>query len=435
MGFVLYTRCNQQCARQRLIMAQKTCFVIIGFGPKVDYETGRTLDLDKTFENLIKPVFDGLNIKCFRANGIRHTGVIDELMYEWIFKADIVVADISTLNPNALYELGVRHALRPNSTIVISEDKLKYPFDVNHIVIEKYEHLGKDIGVSEAKRFKRELKAKVETILKSKKRDSPIYIYLPELNPPGFQKKKLKKLKKGKSIEPTASELLKDAEKEKNESNFKIAIELYKVCLRFEPNNSFLVQRLALVTYKSESPNPKDALLKAESILKKLNPFETTDPETLGLSGAINKRLYELTNDKLYLDRSLWFYEKGFYILQDYYNGINYAYLLTVKSVVERKKYSAISFYVQANRVREQIVSICQSLIKQNTFKDRGDKEWIYQSLAQAYLGLNNKKELRKIIPKITKLSKGKFDMATFNEQNTKLIDFVTTFKLRHPNV
>src|SRR4051812_2089531 len=113
-----------------LNMGKKTCFVIIGFGPKKDHDTGRVLDLDKTFENLIKPVFKDLKIDCFRAKDIRHTGIIDVPMYEWIYKADIVVADISTLNANALYELGVRHALRPYTTIVISEKDMKYPFDV-----------------------------------------------------------------------------------------------------------------------------------------------------------------------------------------------------------------------------------------------------------------------------------------------------------------
>ena len=29
-------------------------------------------------------------------------------------------------NPNAIYELGVRHALRPYSTIIIKEDEGKY---------------------------------------------------------------------------------------------------------------------------------------------------------------------------------------------------------------------------------------------------------------------------------------------------------------------
>ena len=53
-------------------------------------------------------------------------------MYNQLITADVVIADLSTNNPNAFYELGVRHALRPKTTIVIAENELKPPFDVNH---------------------------------------------------------------------------------------------------------------------------------------------------------------------------------------------------------------------------------------------------------------------------------------------------------------
>ena len=229
---------------------KKTCFVIIGFGPKTDFETGNVFDLDKTFENLIKPAFDELDINCFRAKEIRHSGNIDVPMYEWILKADLVVADISTLNPNALYELGVRHALRPNSTIVISEDQTKYPFDLNHTLISKYEHLGKDIGVSEAKRFKTELKALVKEVLSTKKTDSPVYTHLSKLIPPKFKDDTKDIIIDKKNIQPSLSELISDAENAKDNNEFWVAGQLYKVCLKFEPQNSFLRQRLALCETK-----------------------------------------------------------------------------------------------------------------------------------------------------------------------------------------
>lgn len=405
--------------------SDKTCFVIMGYGPKKDYETERVLDLDKTFENLIKPVFDSLKIKCFRAKDIRHTGVIDVPMYEWIYKADIVVADLSTLNSNALYELGVRHALKPYTTIVIAEDQCKYPFDVNHTVIEKYEHLGKDIGVSEAKRFKKELKKKVRAILSNQTNDSPVYTYLPKLQPPHLIDDREVVLKSPKENEPTLSELVEDAEKAKNNNEFKIAAEIYKQCLRFEPNNSFLKQRLALVTYKSKSPNPKQALLNAEKILKDLNPDETTDIETLGLSGAINKRLYELTKERKYLDKAIKYYEKGFYINDDYYNGINLAFLYNVLSSITNEKSLSESYYIQANLIRNKVVEICNNIIKSKNFNKREDKHWLYQSMAQAYLGLGKDNELKILIPKIEKYSNGKFDMDTFIEQNKKLIELI----------
>src|SRR5512145_3464740 len=112
-----------------------TCFVVMGFGKKTDFESGRTFDLDKSYRNLIKPAVEAAGYQCVRADEIVHSGLIDVPMYEQLLAADIVVADLSTANKNAFYELGVRHALRPYTTIVIAEDGLKPPFDVNHVVV------------------------------------------------------------------------------------------------------------------------------------------------------------------------------------------------------------------------------------------------------------------------------------------------------------
>src|SRR5437588_8787639 len=101
-------------------VGKQTCFVIMGFGEKTDLETGRKLDLDMTYHNVIKPAIEGLGLHCERADEVVHTGVIDVPMYQRLLQADLVVADLSTTNPNALYELGVRHALRPFTTIVIA---------------------------------------------------------------------------------------------------------------------------------------------------------------------------------------------------------------------------------------------------------------------------------------------------------------------------
>src|SRR5678815_4927933 len=124
---------------------QKRCFVVMGFGIKTDLATGRKLDLNKSYRLLIKPVIEEKGLICIRADEIHHSGVIDVPMYRELMMADVVVADLSTANPNAFYELGVRHALRPRTTIVISEDKMPYPFDVNHINITPYTHLGNAI--------------------------------------------------------------------------------------------------------------------------------------------------------------------------------------------------------------------------------------------------------------------------------------------------
>src|SRR5947207_5152375 len=165
-----------------------TCFVVMGFGKKTDFETGRVLDLDQSYLSLIKPAVEAARLKCIRADEIVHSGLIDVPMYEQLLKADVVVADISTSNRNAVYELGVRHALRPYTTVIIAEEQMmKSPFfDLNHIVIRQYRHLGEDIGVSEAKRFTSELTDAIQKIMASDpelRRDSPVYKFIERLTP------------------------------------------------------------------------------------------------------------------------------------------------------------------------------------------------------------------------------------------------------------
>src|SRR6478735_3985654 len=145
--------------------AKKKCFVVMGFGVKTDYATGRKLDLDKSYKYLIKPTVQSRGVECIRADEIRHSGAIDLPMYRELLTADLVIADLSTANPNALYELGIRHALKPRTTIVISEDKMPYPFDLNHIKITAYTHLGDAIDFEEVERFRKVLGETIDSVL------------------------------------------------------------------------------------------------------------------------------------------------------------------------------------------------------------------------------------------------------------------------------
>jgi hypothetical protein len=41
-----------------------TCFVVMGFGKKTDFETGNSFDLDKSYKNMIKPAVIAAGLKC-----------------------------------------------------------------------------------------------------------------------------------------------------------------------------------------------------------------------------------------------------------------------------------------------------------------------------------------------------------------------------------
>ncbi len=408
---------------------KKTCFVIMGYGIKYDYASGRSLDLDKTFENIILPVCKALQLNCFRLKDIAINGVIDKSMYDWLYNADVVVADISTLNANALYELGVRHALRSYSTIVISEKELKRPFDVDHTVIDPYEHLGSDIGVSEAKRFRKELKKKIGGIIRNPNTDSPVYTYLPFLIPPKL--KVVTKKKKEAMLEgyPSISELIKNAEDAKDKKDFDLAIKILSAARKYDENNQFIIQRLALATYKFEKPNKLSSYKKAISILKKLNPETTSDPETLGLCGAIFKRMYDETKKQEDIEKALYYYEKGFYIKRDYYNGLNAAFLYNQLASFARRKEKAVYYALHANTIRDKVINICDGLIRKKNFSYRSDAVWIVQTIYQALLGNGLKTKAKKYLPLIMKYSAGDFDKDTLKEHVNKLLVFKKAVK------
>jgi hypothetical protein len=124
-----------------------SCFVVMGFREKTDPISGKTFDLDMSHQWLIKPAVEAAGATCKRADEIIHAKIVDIPMYQQLLQADLVVADLSTLNPNAFFELGVRYALRPRATVVIAERDCKNPFDTNHIATRRYWHMGEGIHI------------------------------------------------------------------------------------------------------------------------------------------------------------------------------------------------------------------------------------------------------------------------------------------------
>lgn len=414
--------------------AEKTCFVVMGFGKKTDFESGRTLDLNMSYQNMIKPAVEAAGLRCIRADEIVHSGQIDVPMYEQLLKADVVVADLSTSNKNAFYELGVRHALRPYTTVVICEDGMKsLPFDVNHVAIRQYHHLGEDIGSSEARRFSKLLTESIKEIINKDPRDkdSPVYTFLNGLKAPEIaaaieeavknetetgQEKREEKKETAVDTSKTHSVMMKEVDEAQKEGDWITAKAfLSKVRKNLKSGNNekedpYILQRLALITYKSKFPNEKDALIEAHHLLNLLDPGTSNDTETLGLWGAVHKRLYEITKEPKHLDEAIRAYERGFFIRNDYYNGINFAFLLNVRARQETNRAEAIADFVQARRVRKEVLDICAQWLTSNPIPDgKGDSEkglseylkswyWVKATMGEAYAGMgedaNAEKEL-----------------------------------------
>ena len=412
-------------------MEDKNCFVIIGYGKKTSYANGklRNLDLDETFSVLIKPVFESLGISCYRAIDKNLNASIDKVMLQEIKNADIAIADISTLNANVMWELGVRHSLKPHHTIMICEKEQmsSIPFDVNHFVVHQYTHSEEGIPYREVERFKTYLTSLVQKILAQKDimSDSPVYTFLED------------EMKKKQATDESVDEdslvtILDKAEKAKGIKDFKTASELLAKAKKFALGNmtlrdnlSFIVCRQALCTYKSKDGGETQALLNAKQILDELNPGQSQDIEVLGISGAINKRLFEITDDSKYLDLAISFYGKGFQLKQDYYNGINTAFMLYKKaSILGLESEEGEDTKLRADFTRNSVLEIAINRENEPDFLKSSDAVWVLLTLAEAYNYKKKDLKMKECEDKAEKLAKEKndtFAMGSYHEQKEKI--------------
>lgn len=370
---------------------KKICFVVMGFGKKTDYESGRTLDLDATYEAIIQPAVIANGMRCIRANEVLHSGVIDTKMYEMLLRADLVIADISTGNVNAVYELGVRHALRPQATIIMKESEGRLYFDLNHVNTFQYTHMGDDIGHREATRAQKELSDLIEASLADGPPDSPVYTFIPALKMPHLSDEEYDALlEKAEEVEETFSNYIENAEDAVRNSDHVVAAEFFNMALKMKPSDAYLTQQLALHTYKSKVPSQWLALVKAAGILDALAPSKSNDPETLGIAGAIHKNMWSLNEDVETLNLAISFYERGFDLRGDYYNGENAATCLERRSQIQTDENEALFDMMSARKIREAIVESLLQMVGSEDFDQRSDKMWVLATLANCSFALGD---------------------------------------------
>ncbi len=385
---------------------KKTCFVVMGFGKKTDFQQQKSYDLDKSYRIIIKKAVEDAGLECIRADDVVHAGIIDKPMYKLLLDADVVVADLSTSNANAIYELGVRHALRPHTTIVIAEKNFKFPFDIGHLLVRPYTHLGDGIDAEEGEAAREGLKKAIRELTVKKETDSPVYTFLPTLREPTVgEAKEVPSIAAGPAsiAEDQTVSLLMDmfhqARGGDNWTGAKMALEQLKTKMSGDP---FILQQLALATYKGKLPDQKNALEEARNILSELHPRTTNDPETLGIWGAIHKRLWELDSKPEDLDESIRSYGKGFYLKDDYYNGINYAFMLTVRSGQQSDDDERTADRVIANRVRREVLHLIDKAQASQPKGEHGniaDPEanyWLAATRLEVLLGLGEHDKLER---------------------------------------
>lgn len=154
-------------------------FIIRPFG------TRKGINFDDVEHSLIGPALERIGAEGGTTGEILEAGNIRIDMFQLLLIADLVVADITTNNPNAFYELGIRHALQEKRTFLIraklprpqTVDEAKeadVPFDIKTDRYFEYDpaNPGASLdGLTEALR----------DTANSNRQDSPIFLSLPNL--------------------------------------------------------------------------------------------------------------------------------------------------------------------------------------------------------------------------------------------------------------
>lgn len=126
-----------------------------------------TDELTEIYTTLIKPTVEsyGFGLVCKRADDIKSNRAIMQDIWKSVCEARLIVADLTGLNPNVMYELGVAHTLGKETVLIYRKDEnIKFPFDLAHIRRIEYENT--PVGGT---KLVAELKATIQAILNPEK--------------------------------------------------------------------------------------------------------------------------------------------------------------------------------------------------------------------------------------------------------------------------
>ncbi|WCG53922.1 hypothetical protein [Enterococcus faecium] len=144
----------------------KNCFIITPIGndngPERRFADGIT-------DAVLRPVLDEFDLKPVAAHDISATGSINDQVIQHIYEDKLAICNLTGLNPNVMYELGVRFTMRKH-TILICEEGIRLPFD---IIAERTIFYKNDIAGSEE--LKEKLRRMIEGIDYTKDPENPIF--------------------------------------------------------------------------------------------------------------------------------------------------------------------------------------------------------------------------------------------------------------------
>lgn len=172
-------------------------FIAMPFGSKPGPD-GVPIDFNRVLDELLRPALEAAGCEVFRADEELRAGDIRTDMFQELLVADLVVADLTLVNANVWYELGVRHALRARGVVLAygvdaawgGEAESAKAFDTYTERKLRYRLAGgAPAAATLAADIARLAEMARETLATSTRRKvSPVYALLPHLEQPQWRK-------------------------------------------------------------------------------------------------------------------------------------------------------------------------------------------------------------------------------------------------------
>ncbi|HWU65084.1 MAG TPA: hypothetical protein VN112_23940, partial [Ensifer sp.] len=125
---------NEQSEDTKTAREQKSCFAIMPISDHPSYPSGH---FKEVYEYLIKPSAESAGYVCERADTTAASHMIHVEIISKVHGADLCICDLSSRNPNVLYELGIRQAFN-KPTVLINDNRTDRVFDVEGFRYSQY---------------------------------------------------------------------------------------------------------------------------------------------------------------------------------------------------------------------------------------------------------------------------------------------------------
>lgn len=118
-------------------MSRPSCFIAM---PIKKEGTDEFQHYQALYKDHLAPLVEAAGFQVIRADDIQRSGAITRDVIVHLAQADLVIADLTDLNPNVFYEIGIRHSLRGSGTVMILDEERTpdVPFDLGAYRVIKF---------------------------------------------------------------------------------------------------------------------------------------------------------------------------------------------------------------------------------------------------------------------------------------------------------